>query len=158
MNLKRLFTFCVSGSLLLVSLTAGAIKLPPPPPSKADLAGVWVGPDEASSMLRLELDKLGRGVLIVRESNPSSTAIYKVALTKIEGHGLSFAISRIEGPRNTQAVSGTSLPYALRLVRHYTFLGKDVPIAALLVREAAMQSGIKAVGNASAKFHARAKR
>src|SRR6185312_7906076 len=92
---RRLLASLTGLALLLVSVSAQAIK-PPMPRSKAHLAGVWVGPDAWGSVLRLELNSEGQGLLVVRDlDSKGDLALYKVELAKININDLSFSVSPI---------------------------------------------------------------
>ncbi|NUR22710.1 MAG: hypothetical protein HOQ08_07395 [Frateuria sp.] len=90
MKSRRLLAPLIGLALLFVSVGAQAIK-PPMPRTKAQLAGVWVGPDAWGSMLRLELNSAGQGHLVVRDlDSKGNLTVYQVVITKIKINDLSF--------------------------------------------------------------------
>src|SRR6185312_613054 len=115
---RRLLASLTGLALLLVSVSAQAIK-PPMPRSKAQLAGVWVGPDAWGSVLRLELNSEGQGLLVVRDlDSKGDLALYKVELAKININDLSFSVSPISNGAARIALSGTNDSNAINLVRY----------------------------------------
>jgi hypothetical protein len=154
-NTKRLVTATVGVTLLLASFEAGAIKLPRPPATNSELSGVWVGFDDARSVIRLELDKSGHGILLVRDEN-RAPSLYKVTLNIKGDFDLSFALQPTGGADNTFTLSGTYLLREIKLERHYA--GQDWNSGALLLPESMLQSGIQVTKTASSKFRSRAER
>jgi hypothetical protein len=143
--------------LLLLSQLAGAIKLVPPP-TKADLAGVWVGPDESGSVLRLELDKTGTGLLFIGDHDEPG-AFYKVTITTISGNKLSFSLQPKASTGPPFTLSGDAPNRRIiRLVRHFSGGGQGWGIGALLLPEDDFQAGVQRVNNSSARLHSGAKR
>ena len=151
---RRLLASLTGLALLLVSVSAQAIK-PPMPRSKAQLAGVWVGPDAWGSVLRLELNSEGQGLLVVRDlDSKGDLALYKVELAKININDLSFSVSPISNGAARIALSGTNDSNAINLVRYLKDFGDGYGVHALLIRQSDLQSGLRDLKAAGSKLPA----
>ena len=140
---RRLLAPLIGVALLLVSMGALAIK-PPLPRTKVQLAGVWVGPDAWGAVLRLELNSVGQGRLVVRDlDSKGNLAVYKVALTKININELSFVVSPITKGATNIALYGTNDSNAIDLVRYLKDFGDGYGVRALLIRQSDLQSGLQ---------------
>ena len=152
MKSTRLFLLLLVLALLLVSVGAQAIK-PPMPRTKAQLAGVWVGPDAWGAVLRLELNSVGQGRLVVRDLD-SNLAIYQVVLTKIDVNDLSFSVSAVSKGAARIALYGTNDSNAIDLVRYLKDHGDGYGVRALLIRQSGLQSGLQDLKGASSELPA----
>lgn len=154
MKSRRLLAPLIGLVLLLVSLGAQAIK-PPMPRTKAQLAGVWIGPDAWGSVLRLELNSARQGRLVVRDlDSKGDLVLYKVVLTKINVNDLSFSVSPISNGAAHIALSGTNDSNAINLVRYLKDFGDGYGVRALLVRQSDLQSGLQDLKAAGSKLPA----
>jgi hypothetical protein len=130
--------------LLAASTVSYAVKMPPPP-TKADLAGVWVGPDDSGSVLRLDLDHNGKGTLTVSGHNPRFTSMYTVILVKINIYKLTFSVQSVGGEKVGFTLTGTFHPHAIQLQRHLSIFDQTWTHKALLLRSKALHSGFERV-------------
>ncbi|MBW4049487.1 MAG: hypothetical protein HIU89_16685 [Proteobacteria bacterium] len=154
MKSRRLLAPLIGLALLLVSIGAQAIK-PPMPRSKAQLAGVWVGPDAWGSVLRLELNSEGQGRLVVRDlDSKGDLVLYKVELTKININDLFFSVSPISKGAARIALSGTNDSHAINLVLYLKDFGDGYGVRALLIRQSDLQSGLQDLKAASSRLPA----
>ncbi|NII10137.1 hypothetical protein [Oleiagrimonas sp. C23AA] len=151
MNFKRLPIVLVAFSVLAASSAAYAIKMPPPP-TKAELAGVWVGPDDSGAVLRLELDYSGKGSLVISNHDPRFTFKYKVILTKINIYKLSFGVKSVGHTKVGFTLSGTFHPHAIQLQRHLSTFDQTWFHNAMLLRSKSLQSGLEHVQTVSGQL------
>lgn len=143
MKSRRLLAPLIGLALLFVSVGAQAIK-PPMPRTKAQLAGVWVGPDAWGSMLRLELNSAGQGHLVVRDlDSKGNLTVYQVVLTKIKINDLSFSVAPVTKGAANIALYGTNDSNAIDVVRYLKDLGDGYGVHGLLIRQADLQSGLQ---------------
>ncbi|QRP63227.1 hypothetical protein I6J77_14055 [Rhodanobacter sp. FDAARGOS 1247] len=139
----RLFVPLIGLALLLVSVSAQAIK-PPTPRTKAQLAGIWVGPDAWGSVVRLELDSAGQGRLVVRDpDSKGDLAVYQVVLTKIKINDLSFSVTPVTKGAANIAFYGTNDSNAIDVVRYLKDFGDGYGVRGLLIRQADLLSGLQ---------------
>jgi hypothetical protein len=140
---RRFAALSVGLFLLSISLGVQALK-PPLPRTKAQLAGVWVGPDMWGAVLRLELDSTGQGRLAVRErgSNGALT-LYHVVLTKIDVNHLSFSVSPISKGAPNIGLYGTNEANAINFGRYMKDIGEGFGVDALLIRKNDLLSGLQ---------------
>ncbi|MFC5437227.1 hypothetical protein ACFPME_11710 [Rhodanobacter umsongensis] len=154
MKSTRLFSPLLGLALLLVSAGALAIK-PPMPRTKAQLAGVWVGPDAWGAVLRLELNSAGQGRLVVRDlDSKSNLAIYEIAIKKIDVNDLSFSVSPVSKGAARIALYGTNDSNAIDLVRYLKDQGDGYGVRALLIRQSDLQSGLQDLKGADSQLPA----
>ena len=147
----RLFSLLIGLTLLLVSAGAQATK-PPIPRTKAQLAGIWVGPDAWGSMLRLELDSSGQGRLVVRApDSKGNLAVYQIVLTKIKVNDLSFSVTPVTKGAANIAFYGTNDSNAIDVVRYLKYFGDGYGVRGLLIRQADLQSGLQDLKTADSR-------
>jgi hypothetical protein len=148
----------VGFSLLSISLGVQALK-PPLPRTKAQLAGVWVGPDMWGAVLRLELNNVGQGRLVVRERGSSGElTLYHVVLTKIDVNHLSFSVSPISKGAPNIGVYGTNEAHAINFGRYMKDIGEGFGVGAILIRENDLLSGLQDLKAGNSKAPAQAAR
>jgi hypothetical protein len=144
MKIARFLPFFVFLTLGALSLDARAIKLPPPP-TIAQLAGVWIGPDESGAVFRLELDGRGNGKLQISErGSPAVLSSYNVTLNKARyASKLSFAVSPAKNSPGNFILSGSAVvgAHALSLMRHFNDSYEGFVLNALLIRQSDLVLG-----------------
>ena len=153
MTFPRFIACIVGATFIALSVAAGAISLAPPP-TKETLSGAWIGPDEQIAYLRLELDKAGRGLLVIHEDTDGPMSFYRVTGTKISGYTVSFALSPQQDADSTISLTGKHSPGELHLVRTGVNRGYKWRTKLTLEREERVLPRIKAVQDASAGFQA----
>lgn len=157
MGIARFLLVLVFLSLSVLSLDARAIKLPPPP-TKAQLAGVWIGPDESGAVLRLELDSQNIGKLQISErGSPAVLSIFNVTLQKDRyASKLSFAVSPTKNSPKNFGLSGSSAvgANAISLVRHFNDSYEGFVLNALLIRQSDLVLGSQRLKDMAAQSNA----
>lgn len=157
MKIARLMAVLAFLSLSALSLDARAIKLPPPP-TIAQLAGIWIGPDESGAVLRLELDGRGIGKLQVSErGSPAVLSSYNVTLNKDRyASKLSFALSPDKNSPSNFSLSGSVVvgARALSLVRHFNDSYEGFVLNALLIRQSDLALGSQRLKDMAAQSNA----
>src|SRR5690348_3435707 len=129
--------------LLSVSLGAGAIKLPPPP-TRAVLAGSWIGAEQLGAVLRLDMDAQGKGRLIESDRGDSRSA-YNVTLTRIDGYKLSFSVTLAGKSGSIFGLTGIWHQHAIQLQRHFKREDFAWTLDSMLVRSSRLRSGLDQV-------------
>jgi len=125
-----------------------------PPPKIQQLAGAWIGPEEQTAYFRLDLDKTGRGLLVIQEDSPDGYfSYYKVSKTILADYKISFALLPLKGSDPTVTLTGEAYPRRLLLVRSGTNHGYKWHYKVSLEREDYLLPRIHAVKHASAQFH-----
>lgn len=143
MKFRYLIALTTGIVLLFVSLGVQALK-PPLPRTKAQLAGVWVGPDMWGAVLRLELNDAGQGRLDVRErGSKGHLTLYHVVLTKIDVNHLSFTASPISKGAANIGLYGTNEAHAINFGRYMKDIGEGFGVDALLIRQSDLLSGLQ---------------
>ncbi|WP_139202464.1 hypothetical protein [Frateuria terrea] len=157
MKIARFLPFFAFLSLSVLNFDARAIKLPPPP-TIAQLAGVWIGPDESGAVLRLELDGRGTGRLQVSErGSPAVLSSYNVTIKKDRyASKLSFAVSPAENSPGNFSLSGSAVvgAHAISLVRHFNDAYEGAHLNALLIRESDLALGSQRLKDMAAQSNA----
>lgn len=138
MNIGRVLPVLALLVLSVRSPGAQAIKLPPPP-TKAQLAGIWIGPDESGAVWQLKLDDKGLGQLQISERGSLVTVSrYNVTLNKERyAYRLLFAVRPLEGSTIHITLSGSAAPgaQAITMVRHFRDPSDGLALKALLIRK-----------------------
>ena len=134
-------------TLLFVSLGVGAIKIPGPP-TRATLAGSWVGAEQLGAVLRLDLDAQGKGRLIESDRD-SSLSTYSVSVTRIDGFKLSFSVSPAGSSGSTFELTGIYHQHAIKLQRHFKHDDFAWTLDSMLVRSSRLRSGLQQVLSAA---------
>jgi hypothetical protein len=154
MKIARFLPVLAFLSLSILSFDAAAIKLPPPP-TKAQLAGVWIGPDESGAVLRLELDDQGIGKLKISErGSPAVVSAYNVALKKDRySSKLFFTVSPAKSSPQDFSLSGAAAvgANAISLVRHFNDSYEGFALNALLIRESNLVLGTQRLKDIAAQ-------
>lgn len=144
MKIGRVLPVLALLALGVLCPSAQAIKLPPPP-TKAQLAGVWVGPDESGAVWQLELDGQGLGKLQISERGSLATVSrYNVTLNKERyTYRLLFAVRPIGGSTVHVTLTGYAAPgaQAITLVRHFSDPSDGLALKALLIRKNELLQG-----------------
>jgi hypothetical protein len=157
MKIARFLPLLAFVSLSVLSLDARAIKLPPPP-TEAQLAGVWIGPDESGAVLRLELDSRGIGKLQISErGSPAVLSVYNVTLNKDRyASKLSFAVSQAKSAPGNFSLSGSAAvgANAISLVRHFNDSYEGFVLNALLIRQSDLVLGSQRLKDMAAQVDA----
>lgn len=143
--------------VLSASMDARAISLAPPPKLE-QLAGAWIGPEESIAYFRLELNKAGRGILIIQKSyQPSSFSNYKITKTNLADNKISFVLMPLEGSDPTIALSGEAYSFGeMALVHSGVNKGFHWTYKVKLEREDYLLPRIRAVQNEGARMRAHA--
>jgi hypothetical protein len=129
--------------LLSVSLGASAIKLSGPP-TRAMLAGSWVGAEQLGAVLRLDVDAQGKGRLIESDRD-GSRSTYSVALTRIDGYKLTFSVAFAGNSGSTFKLTGIYHQHAIQLQRHFKRGDFAWTLDSMLVRSSRLRSGLQQV-------------
>ena len=155
---SRLFALALSALLLLSSVSASAIKVLPAP-SLEQLAGAWIGPDDSIAYFRVEIDKSGRGLLVIQEdSHDRNLSLYKIKSTKLSGYLISFQLQPIKKADPTITLSGEASFGELQLIRRGVNHGNKWQNKLVLERENQLLPRIQAVKRAAHDFQSRAER
>jgi len=100
-----------------ISATDTLASKKPRPPTRADLASVWVGgePQDPLEYFRLELDENGAGILTIQYLPGKPAVAYKVAATSLSGYAVSLDVEPIDAGAQPLQVRGEAVPGLLRL-------------------------------------------
>ncbi|MEO5596882.1 MAG: hypothetical protein ABIQ97_07015 [Lysobacteraceae bacterium] len=146
---------------MLLSIAASATTMLKPPKIE-ELAGAWIGPDDGIAYFRLEIDKAGRGLLVIQEgSEDGYFSYYKISrtiLSNSNNYKISFALLPLKLADPTVTLSGEANTGELRLVRSGINHGYKWHRSVSLEREDYLLPRIHAVKEASATFHAQPER
>ena len=153
MTKPRLFARFVGAALLAVSLSIGALSLATAPTIER-LAGAWIGPDEQIAYYRLEIDRAGRGLLVIQGSPDGDLSFYEITGTRVSDYQVTFDLLPLEGSDPTVTLSGEYSRGELHLVRRGVNHGYKWHHNVMLDREDEVMPRIKAVQEASARFRA----
>ncbi len=158
---SRLVALAFGATLFLLCIAASAIETVKPPKIE-ELAGAWIGPDDGIAYYRLEIDKAGRGLLVIQEgSQDGYVSYYKISKTILynsNNYKISFALLPLKSADSTVTLSGKAYPGQLLLVRSGINHGFKWHHSVSLEREDYLLPRIDAVKKANAQFNAHPER
>ena len=87
------------------------------PPTRSDLATVWVGgePGDPLEYFRLELDTNGVGILTVQYLPGKAAVAYRVLATSLSEYSIKLDVESVDAGAQPLEVRGEAIPNLLRL-------------------------------------------
>ena len=141
--MKAKTTLVIVLSLAVTLVVANVFATTEPPPATRDqVAGSWLGGIDSGVHARVEIDRSGKGFVAVQWEPDGRIAVYKVKASSLRGHLLTLSVTPTPGWKQID-VAGRAYPDMLLLRFHVA--GAPTGHNLTLERESEVLGRIKAL-------------